>query len=384
MKGLCALILFVAAWAVPPQVASARSLAGDMSGWTVTKAEFEAGITQITAQPHADNDTSYYVAPAALLGDWSRGGNILFDKKSSGGSYFSGSDGDVGDIVLTGPSGTATYRLPEDHSGEWRRFSVALDGTGWQLSGGATTLQDVLEKVTGFRIRAEYGVGSDESALRGVLVVFKDLIPEGGDETGAEWKPVGDPITGGLTSILAVQNGPSRPTRFKLTVPMRLDRITTYHWNHGKGATPGTIALKADDGTIFGPWPTTGSDGMGGVTNANWHAKPGVVLDPGSYQIIDSQPETWATNDELEGRGYFKVVLQPVERVASPMPPKEPTDIEPSGGVLDETYGPPDDKEGSREGKADDSDATRPSIREDLDVSDLVQRLREIIGTDGR
>lgn len=378
---VCFVLLLAALTALPGAV-FARSLAGDMSGWAVTRAEFKAGVTQITAQPHGDNATSYYVAPAAILGDWSQGDYILFDKKSSGGSYFSGSHGDVGDIVLNGPAGTASYRLPEDHSGNWRPFRVPLDGAGWQISGGAERLGDILNNITGFRIRAEYGVGSDVSALRGVVVILKDPVPEK-EKTGTAWKPVGEPVTGGLKTILAVQNGPSRPTMFKLTSPMRLDRISTYHWNRGRGASLGTIGLKTEDGTLLGPWPTTGTDGMGGVANANWHAKPGVVLEPGQYEVIDSNPETWSTNDELGGRGYFTVKLQPVEKAAPPEPP-EPAETGQVGGatsVNGKATAPEAEVEDATAGEP---DKEAPRIREDLDVSDLVRQLREIIGSDGR
>jgi hypothetical protein len=221
-----------------------------------------------------------------------------------------------------------------------------------------------------------------------VVVVLKNPVADKADDAETVWKPVGEPVTDGLKTIRAVQNGPTRPTRFRLTAPMRLDRISTYHWNHGRGATPGTIGLKTQDDTLLGPWPTTGTDGMGGVANANWYAKPGVVLAPGQYEVIDSNPKTWSTNDELGGRGYFTVALQPVEGVAPDAGP-EPAENEPTGG----DGGAPDKTPETNAGPAADAqvtteeeteEAAAPRIREDLDVSDLVRQLREIIGTDGR
>lgn len=155
---------------LPPPVQAGRD-APDMSGWSVTLADYEAGADAVAARPHGDNTTSYFVAPDRLLGDWSDFQALRFEKSSSGGRYFVGGYDDVGDVVLGGPGGTASYRIEQDHSGEWRAYTVPLGGTGWTLGGGAVTLGDVLAEVTSLRIRAEYGVGRDRSGLRRVEVV---------------------------------------------------------------------------------------------------------------------------------------------------------------------------------------------------------------------
>ena len=149
-----------------------QAAAGDMSGWEVSSAGFEATPEQISASPAADNKTSYYLAPDALLGDWSKITHILLEKKSSGGRYYQGSHGDIGDVVLDGPGGRAAFRLAEDHSGNWKSFRLPLKEGEWILSNGATSLVEVLKQVERFRIRAEYGYGTDTSALRGVAVVW--------------------------------------------------------------------------------------------------------------------------------------------------------------------------------------------------------------------
>ena len=41
----------------------------------------------------------------------------------------------------------------------------------WQLEGGAVDLNDVLQNVTQFAIRAEYGVGKDNSGLDNVQLL---------------------------------------------------------------------------------------------------------------------------------------------------------------------------------------------------------------------
>ena len=143
----------------------------NMSDWTVTKAVFEASARQITAEPGADRATSYYVAPPEMLGDWTKATALVLEKKSSGGSYYMDGYGYDGDIVLQGPKGSARYRLEEDHTGQWREYRVPLDGSGWEFSEGAQSLAAILEQVTGLQIRAEYGLGEDTSALRGVMLV---------------------------------------------------------------------------------------------------------------------------------------------------------------------------------------------------------------------
>lgn len=155
-----------------PQAGSAqRGSSEDMSAWTVSKAVFEATATQITAEPGAEGATSYYVAPRDMLGDWSGAAALELEKKSSGGTYYKDGYGYNGDIVLQGTKGSARYRLEEDHTGQWRRYRVPLDGAGWEFSDGAESLAEILEQVTALRIRAEYGLGKDTSGLRGVALV---------------------------------------------------------------------------------------------------------------------------------------------------------------------------------------------------------------------
>jgi hypothetical protein len=103
-------------------------------------------------------------------------------------------------------------------------------------------------------------------------------------------------------------NGPTAPTVITLKEKYMLTFISTYHWNGGRGTPrPGTIALRGSDGKIYGPWKTTGAMGQGAVPNANWEARPNVVLPPGAYTVIDSDPKTWARNSESGGRGFIVV-----------------------------------------------------------------------------
>lgn len=94
-----------------------------------------------------------------------------------------------------------------------------------------------------------------------------------------------------------VMNGPTRPSVFVLAQPTLITELTDYHWNGGRGAPPGTITIRADDGRIYGPWRATLINGV------YWRTTPNVVLPPGRYTVIDSDPATWAQNGGTGGAG---------------------------------------------------------------------------------
>lgn len=118
-----------------------------------------------------------------------------------------------------------------------------------------------------------------------------------------EDKPEGEPVQiFKVGSDLAVQNGGTSPS-FTMARNHWITTLTTYHWNNGSGAAPGTISLKSENGKTYGPWKTKGSDGQGGVKNAYWTAEPKITLPAGKYTVIDSDPSTWAQNSESGGQG---------------------------------------------------------------------------------
>jgi hypothetical protein len=95
----------------------------------------------------------------------------------------------------------------------------------------------------------------------------------------------------------AVQNQPAQEAVVMFSSPVMIAKITTYHWNDGRG-TPaiGTISLRSQTGQIYGPWQAEGEPGQGGVPNAYWVAYPNVSLPAGAFTVIDSDPATWAQN----------------------------------------------------------------------------------------
>jgi len=109
-----------------------------------------------------------------------------------------------------------------------------------------------------------------------------------------------------IGNIYGVREGAKAPT-FTLAKDATITGIADYHYVIGGGPTPGTIALKAADGTIYGPWDTVGLEGQGGVANATWDAKPNAKVPAGTYTVVDSDPSTWSTNDAAEGLGFVTV-----------------------------------------------------------------------------
>lgn len=108
----------------------------------------------------------------------------------------------------------------------------------------------------------------------------------------------------------SVDNNPTNPTVFTIDKPATITKIGTYHWNHGSGATPGTIGLKGQDGTVYGPWQASGEPGMGGVPDAYWVVtiENGLDLPAGTYEVLDSDPSTWAQNGESGNSGVVSVI----------------------------------------------------------------------------
>ena len=108
-------------------------------------------------------------------------------------------------------------------------------------------------------------------------------------------------------NVEAVFNRPSQPTRFYLSRRFQITQIRNYHWNTGRGAPAGTIALRDASGQVYGPWRCTSQPGQGNVADANWICTPGVELPPGAYEVLDSSPETWSCNVANGEQGMTRV-----------------------------------------------------------------------------
>jgi hypothetical protein len=105
-------------------------------------------------------------------------------------------------------------------------------------------------------------------------------------------------------NVGAISGTVKNPTEVTFNTSAYITYMNTYHWNGAKGATPGTISLKGEDGTIYGPWQATGANGQGGVKNAYWVIYPNATLKAGKYTVVDSDPSTWATNSAANYVGF--------------------------------------------------------------------------------
>jgi hypothetical protein len=100
-----------------------------------------------------------------------------------------------------------------------------------------------------------------------------------------------------------VTSGATRPAEFVLTEPYLVTLFITYHY--GARKSPGTIGLQHEYGETYGPWQAAGAVGQGNVPNAYWYVQPNIVLKPGRYIVLDSDPATWSHEASTNGAGIF-------------------------------------------------------------------------------
>jgi len=103
----------------------------------------------------------------------------------------------------------------------------------------------------------------------------------------------------------------SAPTFVTFDTPVCLTRIRDYHWNGGEGAPAGTVSLAADDGTTHGPWEAEGcavsmsfDDACTEAGGRYWIVDLMLELPAGTYEVLDSDPATWAHNADSGGAGH--------------------------------------------------------------------------------
>jgi hypothetical protein len=119
----------------------------------------------------------------------------------------------------------------------------------------------------------------------------------------------GDPVIIRNGADGAVTSGATELTIFELTGPYLVTQIMTYHY--GAQKPPGTIALEHEDGTTYEPWPAAGAVGSGNVPNAYWWVQPNVMLKPGRYMVVDSDPSSWSQEAATRGAGIILVWGRP-------------------------------------------------------------------------
>jgi hypothetical protein len=122
-----------------------------------------------------------------------------------------------------------------------------------------------------------------------------------------------------------VINGATKAPTFTFSTPVVIISLYTYHWNDGKGDTPGIIEIKnANTGELFGPFTAKGLPTKDGKQNVFWSVEPGITLPAGTYWVKDSNPSTWSQNEKTGGAGMTHIVYQPVASTSFSSPSKTP------------------------------------------------------------
>ena len=87
--------------------------------------------------------------------------------------------------------------------------------------------------------------------------------------------------------------------------PIQLERITTYHWNNGEGAEPGTVSIYLGD-ALLSSWPAVGRSAYG-TENVYWDAAVNIILMPGyTYTVRLTDEDSWSYNAASENCGMIE------------------------------------------------------------------------------
>jgi hypothetical protein len=203
--------------------------------------------------------------------------NIMIEKSGNGVISYSdsGQDGRVYKITATPDSG-------------WL-FA------GWQVTSGSAAIADSTASST---------IVTLKSGNATVLGTFIKMVVNGGQTLFSNYN---------INGVSDFGDSPENPTLFTVNAPIVVAYLENYHYYNG-GHLPGTISLMHSDGTLYGPFQTTGSTGQGGVENAQWFCYPMVILKAGVYTVIDSDPSTWSHNYDSDNRGFTTVEGYPVRQ----------------------------------------------------------------------
>jgi len=95
--------------------------------------------------------------------------------------------------------------------------------------------------------------------------------------------------------------------KWNVTKPVMITRVTTYHWNGGKGDSGGGT-LTFSGTKDFGPYRVVRMEaGDDGTANAKWVFEPDILLSPGKYKIEQTGKRTLSHNVGSGGQGFVKV-----------------------------------------------------------------------------
>ncbi len=121
-----------------------------------------------------------------------------------------------------------------------------------------------------------------------------------------------------MESIQGVSVNPPEPTLFTLTSAAYITRAWTYHYGATIGTKSPTVAFKdTTTGKLYGPWAQVGFKSFNSAAGASktdpanvpgppdnyWIGYPEQSVPAGTYQVIDSDPATWAHTADQGTRG---------------------------------------------------------------------------------
>lgn len=159
--------------------------------------------------------------------------------------------------------------------------------------------------------RLRYQMG----ATNACKTIFSYKWVSGESTSGGSTSGISQPQTSSVIlrsgTTEAVQNG-ANPLSFRLNRPYFINSITTFHYNDGRGASAGNITLYRADGSVVGQWQAKGvynsatpqEGAPAGKPELYWYVWPNIVLPAGSYSIVDSSPDTWASSPQTQGKGH--------------------------------------------------------------------------------
>lgn len=210
-------------------------------------------------------------------------------------------DGSNVEVRLDSPGGMVVGRVSVPNTGAWEKFQTIE--TPISTISGRRSLYLVFTGISGSYILNlawfEFSNGSGSS--------YSNPPPSPSPVSNQPLPPVDGSLVFNNWNKAMVYNGASAKTYFYLAQQTTITRVMNYHWNSGNGNSPGTVGIKYSNGNQAGSWQAIGTSGTGGAQNVNWVVSPNVTLEPGLYEITDSQPATWSQNNGSFGCGFTMI-----------------------------------------------------------------------------